>query len=125
MAAGQVGQGGGQAGADAVRLEVHRDAIGGTLGALLTGLLADANVNSNIAKSAGNAATSNGLADLVANHSAWIEQLKAIGITLALAVVGTVIIGSIVNFVIGLRPTPEVETQGLDINEHGEEGYIL
>ena len=26
---------------------------------------------------------------------------------------------------IGLRPTRDVESQGLDINEHGEEGYIL
>src|SRR5207249_4116481 len=101
-------------------------AIGGTLGALLTGFLADPNVNGNIARStSGNPATANGLADLVARHAAWIEQLKAIGVTLVLAVVGTIIIGTIVKVVVGLRPTPEVETQGLDINEHGEEGYIL
>jgi Amt family ammonium transporter len=99
-------------------------AIGGTLGALLTGFLADPAVNGNIAKGT-NPATTNGLADLVAHGTAYTEQLKAIGVTLALAVVGTLIIGSLVKFTIGLRPAPEVETGGLDVNEHGEEGYIL
>jgi Amt family ammonium transporter len=45
------------------------------------------------------------------------------GITIALAVVGTLVIGFIVNAVIGLRPTEEVESIGLDLAEHGEEGY--
>jgi Amt family ammonium transporter len=49
----------------------------------------------------------------------------AIGVTIALSVVATVIIAYIVKAVVGLRPTTEVESQGLDINEHGEEGYIL
>jgi Amt family ammonium transporter len=31
----------------------------------------------------------------------------------------------VVKVIVGLRPTPEVETGGLDLNEHGEEGYIL
>jgi Amt family ammonium transporter len=42
---------------------------------------------------------------------------------LVLAVVGTVIIGYLVRAVIGLRPVPEIETAGLDLSEHGEEGY--
>ena len=42
---------------------------------------------------------------------------------LVLAVVGTVIIAYIVKAIIGLRPTEEVETLGLDLAEHGEEGY--
>ena len=99
-------------------------AVGGTLGALLTGFLADPAVNSNIARGA-NPATLNGLADRVAHGLAWVEQLKAIGVTLALAVTGTLIIGSLVKMTIGLRPAPELETGGLDVNEHGEEGYIL
>jgi Amt family ammonium transporter len=41
-----------------------------------------------------------------------------------MAVVGTAIIGGVVKAAIGLRIAPEVERQGLDINEHGEEGYI-
>jgi len=57
-------------------------------------------------------------------HMLWLEQLKAIGITIALALVGTSLIGLIVRATIGLRITPEIERQGLDINLHGEEGYI-
>jgi len=95
-------------------------AVGGTLGAFLTGVLATAQVNPNLSA---NVATQNGLAKIV-GHMLWLEQLKAIGITIALAVVGTAIIGSIVKAVIGLRIAPEIERQGLDINEHGEEGYI-
>ena len=36
-----------------------------------------------------------------------------------------IIIAFIVKMIVGLRPTPEVENQGLDIAEHQEEGYIL
>jgi len=71
-----------------------------------------------------NAATQNGLARLV-GHALWIEQLKAIVITIVLAVVGSVIIGALVKVAIGLRTPPEIERQGLDINEHGEEGYMV
>jgi ammonium transporter, Amt family len=39
--------------------------------------------------------------------------------------VATAIIAFIVKATIGLRPTPESETQGLDLSDHGEEGYIL
>jgi Amt family ammonium transporter len=94
-------------------------AVGGTMGAFLTGILATASVNSNLV---GDAAKANGLAKLI-GHGLWLEQLKAIGITMALAIVGTVIIASIVKAVIGLRPTEDVETLGLDLAEHGEEGY--
>jgi Amt family ammonium transporter len=51
------------------------------------------------------------------------QQLIAIGLTLVLAVVGTLIIGFIVKATIGLRANEEVETIGLDLAEHGEEGY--
>ena len=85
-------------------------AIGGTLGAFLTGIFATASVNPNLNK--------------VAGQVLWLEQLKTIGVTIVLAVVGSTIIGLLVNAVIGLRIAPEVERQGLDINEHGEEGYM-
>ena len=107
-------------------------AIGGTLGALLTGLLASATANPNLANNladvgnkmdAANAATQNGLAELVAHHRLWIEQLKAIGVTLCLAVVASTIIAYVVKAVTGLRVAPEIETSGLDLAEHGEEGY--
>ena len=107
-------------------------AVGGTIGAFLTGVLATADVNGNLKNNladvgnkmdAANAATQNGLAKLVANHMLWVEQLKAIGVTLALAIVGTIVIATVVKAIVGLRPTVEVETAGLDLSEHGEEGY--
>jgi len=101
-------------------------AVGGTLGAFLTGLFATANVNPNLSlRLAGslNPATQNGLARIV-GHTLWIEQSKAIVVTIMLAVVGSAIIGAIVRGLIGLRIAPEIERQGLDINQHGEEGYM-
>jgi Amt family ammonium transporter len=85
-------------------------AVGGTLGAFLTGVLATASVNPNLTKLAG--------------QPLWLAQLKAIAITIAVAVMGTLILGALVNATIGLRIAPEIERQGLDINQHGEEGYI-
>ena len=96
-------------------------AVGGTLGALLTGFLATGSINGNLTE-ANAAAKANGLAAIV-GKSLWLEQLKAIGITLALAIVGTVVIAYIVKAVLGLRPSEEVEVAGLDLAEHGEEGY--
>jgi Amt family ammonium transporter len=89
-------------------------AVGGTIGALLTGFLATADVNSNL---------NTNLKDVV-HKTLYLEQLKAIGLTLVLAIVATVVLAYLVKAVIGLRPSTEVESQGLDINEHGEEGYV-
>ena len=101
-------------------------AVGGTLGALMTGILADPAVNSNLQLSTSdpkNPATVNGLAKIVTDHMLWLEQVKAICLTLVLAVVGTAVIAFIVKAVVGLRPSEEVEIAGLDLAEHGEEGY--
>jgi ammonium transporter, Amt family len=95
-------------------------AVGGTMGALLTGFFATHSVNSNLS---GSAATKNGLADLVSRHMLWVEQLKAIGVTIVLAVVGTLAIAYGVNALVGLRVSREVESAGLDLAEHGEEAY--
>lgn len=96
-------------------------AVGGTLGALLTGFLASKDFNGNLA---GAPAVKNGLARLVADGGLWLEQMKAIGVTLLLSVTATVVIAYLLKALIGLRPIVEVERQGLDVNEHGEEGYI-
>jgi Amt family ammonium transporter len=90
-------------------------AVGGTLGAFLTGVLATLDVNANLATN---------LKDIV-GHTLWLEQLKAIGLTLVLAVVGTTIIAYTIKAVMGLRPAPDQEREGLDITDHGEEGYNL
>jgi len=92
-------------------------AIGGTMGALLTGMLARNAANGNLATN---------LKDYVKDtifQPLVFEQLKAIGVTLVLATVGTAVIAYIVKAVIGLRPGEEVESSGLDLTEHGEEGY--
>jgi Amt family ammonium transporter len=88
-------------------------AIGGTMGALLTGVLAVKEVNSNLATNL----------DKVVGNGLWLEQLKAMGITIALAVIGTLVIAMIVKAITGLRVSEDVETAGLDLAEHGEEGY--
>jgi Amt family ammonium transporter len=92
-------------------------AIGGTMGALLTGVLARNSVNGNLAANLKSFVTDKPLQPLV------LEQLKAIGLTILLAVVGTTVIAYIVKALIGLRPTEEVESIGLDLAEHEEEGY--
>jgi ammonium transporter, Amt family len=89
-------------------------AVGGTLGAFLTGVLATADVNGNL---------NTNLKEIV-GKTLWLEQLKAMAITIAFAVIGTVIIAYIVKAVLGLRPTAEGEQAGLDVTDHGEEGYI-
>lgn len=93
-------------------------AVGGTLGALLTGFLARTSANANLA--------GDNMKGMVTNHffqPLVLEQLKAIGITLVLAIGGSLIIGFIVKAAIGLRPSEETESIGLDLAEHGEEGY--
>ena len=89
-------------------------AVGGTLGALLSGFFANASVNGNLNLN---------LKDVV-GKTLWLEQVKAIAVTLVLSIVATVIIALIVKAIVGLRPSVEAEQEGLDITDHGEEGYI-
>jgi len=96
--------------------------VSGTAGLLLTGVLASAASNPNLAASV---AGTNGLKAAVEGGTLWLVQLKAIGITLALAVPLTLLITLAVRAVAGLRPGGEIESQGLDIHDHGEEGYTL
>jgi len=90
-------------------------AVGGTLGAVVTGLLATADANANL---------NTNLKDLVGNGLVF-EQFKAIGVTLALSLAATLVIGLAVKATIGLRPSEEDEARGLDVTDHGEEGYSL
>ena len=72
----------------------------------------------------GNANLATNLKDIVGKTLVF-EQLKAVAFTLVLSIVGTVVITMIVKAVVGLRPTPEEETTGLDLTDHQEEGYVL
>lgn len=90
-------------------------AVGGTLGTLLVGFLATPLANPNLA--------SESLKGIV-GKTLWLEQLKAGGLVLLLSVVGTTAIYYLVGMMVGsLRVDPETETVGLDLAEHGEEGY--
>lgn len=85
--------------------------VGGLLGAILTGVFADGEINSVVA-------------DLKAEGVNLVaEQIKAVIVTAIWSVVATAIIAYIIKFTIGLRVSEEVEVNGLDISEHGEHGY--
>jgi len=96
-------------------------AVGGTLGAIITGVLVTATVNGNLTSA--NTLANPELVARVAAGSLVVAQLKAAIVTLILALVGTVVLTFVTKAVTGLRPTEEVEREGLDIHEHGEEGY--
>jgi Amt family ammonium transporter len=87
--------------------------VGGTLGALVTGFLATPEANANL---------STNLAAFV-GKTLWIEQLKAIGLTLALAIGGTAVIAYAIKATLGLRTDAEDEEAGLDGADHGEAAY--
>jgi ammonium transporter, Amt family len=87
--------------------------VGGTMGALVTGIFATPDANPNL---------NTNLSGFVGGHL-WIEQLKAMGLTVALSVVATTVIAYGLKAVIGLRPTPDAEEEGLDEADHGEAGY--
>jgi len=92
-------------------------AVGGTMGALLTGMLARQRANSNLGTFLKDKVTDSVFQPL------FFEQIKAVLVTLVIAIVGTAIIAFVVKAILGLRPSAEVETGGLDLAEHGEEGY--
>jgi Amt family ammonium transporter len=93
---------------------------GGTLGALLTGVFASAAINP-IFKDAQGHALPVGMID--GNYHQLGNQAIGVLIAIVLAVVGTSLILWAVNVTIGLRVSAEDEVQGLDLTQHGEEGY--
>jgi Amt family ammonium transporter len=103
-----------------IRLMLLAHGAGGTLGAILTGVFATSAVNAVFKDAAGNPLP----VGLVDGHGAQIvNQLIAIGITIALAVGGTIILLKIVDLLIGVRVSEEDEIQGLDLAQHGEDAY--
>jgi len=93
---------------------------GGTLGALLTGVFASSAVNP-IFKNAQGSTLPSGL--LEGNAHQLLNQFVGVVIAWGLAAVGTLIILKIVDATVGLRVSEEHEIQGLDLSQHGEEGY--
>jgi Amt family ammonium transporter len=93
---------------------------GGTIGALLTGVFATSSINPIYHDAKGNVLPSG----VVDGH--WDQlgnQFIAVVIAWGIAIVGTLIILKIVDMLIGLRVPADHEVQGLDLSQHGEEGY--
>jgi Amt family ammonium transporter len=89
--------------------------VGGTLGALLTGVFATRAINPIFKDGA--------VGLLEGNGRQVLNQLVGVGMAWGLGIVGTLIILKVVDLIFGLRVAPEQEVQGLDISQHGEEGY--
>jgi len=89
---------------------------GGTVGALLTGIFATQLINPAFGKG-----VATGGMD---GHWGQIgNQAAGVAISWAISIVGTLVLLFIVDKVIGLRLAPEDESEGLDLSQHGEEGY--
>jgi Amt family ammonium transporter len=94
---------------------------GGTLGAV-PGVFATNAVNDAVKNAAGQPQAL-GLVD--GNAEQVPNQVIGCAIAWGLAVVGSLVILKICDPVVGLRVSKDEETQGLDVSQHGEEGYIL
>jgi len=96
--------------------------VGGTIGAIMTGVFATSLINPIFKDSAGNPLPV-GLID--GNKVQIINQLVGIGITIVLSGVGSFLILKIVDIIFGARVSETEEVQGLDITQHGEEAYSI
>jgi Amt family ammonium transporter len=91
---------------------------GGTLGALLTGLFATKAINAAFGKDVATGA-------IDGHWGQILNQAAGAGIAWVISIVGTLILLFVVDKVIGLRVSPDQEAAGLDLSQHGEEGYDL
>ena len=93
---------------------------GGTLGAILTGIFASSAVNPIFKDGKGNPLPSGAIDG---NWHQVGNQLVGVAIAWVLAGVGTIVLLKLIDMTIGLRVTADQEAEGLDLNQHGEEGY--
>ena len=93
---------------------------GGMIGALLTGVFASSAINPIFKDANGHVLPSGALEG---NAHQFVNQAIGVGIAAALAVVGTLVILKVVDVLVGLRVPEHHEVQGLDLSQHGEEGY--
>ncbi len=90
--------------------------VGGTLGAILTGVFATRDVNPIGGES---------FLGLIEGGTVMKAQLIATGLTWFYAAAVSFILLKILDVVMGLRVSQQQEVQGLDLSQHGEEGYIF
>jgi Amt family ammonium transporter len=93
---------------------------GGTLGAVLTGIFAASVINPVFKDAAGKALPSGGIDG---HWAQMLNQLAGIGLAWGIAIVGTLVLLFVVDKTMGLRLKVEDELEGLDLSQHGEEGY--
>lgn len=91
--------------------------VGGTIGALLTGVFATKAI-------VGEAGEDVAAGVLEGNWAQMVPQIVSILASAGLAIVGTFILLKIIDATMGLRVSQEDEIRGLDLSQHGEEGYI-
>ncbi len=94
---------------------------GGTLGAILTGVFAASVINPIYGKDAAGHNIPTGAID--GHWGQILNQLAGVGVAWGISIVGTLILLFVVDKIMGLRVTPEQEQVGLDLSQHGEEGY--
>jgi Amt family ammonium transporter len=94
---------------------------GGTLGALLTGFFAASVINPIYGKDAAGNNIPTGAID--GHWGQILNQLTGVGVAWGISIAGTLILLFVVDKIMGLRVTPEQEVAGLDLSQHGEEGY--
>ena len=94
---------------------------GGTLGALLTGVFAASVINPIYGKDTAGNNIPTGAID--GHWGQILNQLAGVGVAWGISIVGTLILLFVVDKIMGLRVTPEQEQAGLDLSQHGEEGY--
>jgi len=94
---------------------------GGTLGALLTGLFAASVINPIYGRDAAGNNIPTGAID--GHWGQILNQLTGVGVSWGISIAGTLILLFVVDKIMGLRVTPEQEMAGLDLSQHGEEGY--
>ena len=97
--------------------------MGGTMGALFTGLLASGAINAVFGKNAAGVPLPTGAID--GNWHQVVNQAIGMGIGWALAIVGTLMLLLLVDKTMGMRVSAADEAQGLDLSQHNEEGYDL
>jgi Amt family ammonium transporter len=94
--------------------------VGGTLGAILTGFFATSAINPIFKDARGNTLAS-GAVD--GNWAQISNQAIGVAIAWSISIVGTLVLLFLVDKLMGLRVSPEDEQEGLDLSQHGEEGY--
>jgi Amt family ammonium transporter len=94
--------------------------VGGIVGALATGIL--------VSPILGGTGIMDYATGKIADYDMWTQltaQGKAVGTTLVWSGIGSLVLYKVVDVLVGLRPSPDSEREGLDLTDHGERAYDL